>query len=392
MRTRSARLVALGSLLAAAVCGCTAPAAAVHPAGSPSRHLPSGPARAADTLPARPGAGRLLSATFVSPSQGWLLVSVRCGRAFCLHLEHTTDSGRRWTAVPSAQLARPALAGQIAAIRFADPRDGWAYGLRRIMATHDSGRTWHDAALPGLGRPRAAVETLGVLGGTVDALVAEGINPDDGGPSRLYASDIARDSWRLVPAVGASGAEGFFTAARGAGYAAFAEESATAAGTTVTALALYRSRDGRTWVRQPAPPCPGTPAAATGTTLYLVCVDGAAAGSTGKLVYGSTDGGRSWRHLTSAPSGGDLDGVTATPATLLVSWGGGAAGIYASPDSGERWTTAYVGQIPYGITGIGMTTATWGYAIDSGAVLLITKDAGRHWAAVRVPDGQEPSG
>ena len=379
MRSRSAPLVTLGSLLAMALIGsgCATTGATVHPAASPSRHLLGESARSADTLPGQPGP--LLSATFVSASQGWVLVSARCGRAFCLHLEYTADGGRRWAAVPSRQLARPALAGQIQAIRFADPRDGWAYGLRRVLVTHDGGRTWQPAALPGLGRP-VAVEALGVLDGTVDVLVAEGHNPNDGGPSQLYESDVAKDDWRMVPAVGASG-PGSLTFANGTGYAAFAEESATAAGTAATGLALYRTRDGRNWTRRPAPPCPGTPAAATSTMLYLVCVDGAAAGSTGKLVYGSADGGGTWRHLTSAPTGGDLDGVAASPETLLVSWGGGAAGIYASLDGGQHWTTAYTGQIPDGITEMVMTTATRGYAIDSGSVLLITRDAGRHWAA-----------
>jgi photosystem II stability/assembly factor-like uncharacterized protein len=383
MRSKSARLVTFGSLLAMALIGggCATTAATVPPAATPSQHLLGAPAGSADTLPDQPGP--LLSATFVSPSQGWVLVSARCGRAFCLHLEYTADSGRRWTAVPSAQLARPALAGQIDAIRFADRRDGWAYGSRRLLATHDGGRTWQPAALPGLGQPLAAVEALGVLDGTVDVLVAEGRNPDDGGPSRLYASDVATDDWRMVPGVGASG-PGTLTSAGGAGFAAFAEESATAAGTTTTGLALYGSRDGRNWARRPAPPCPGTPAAATRTMLYLACVDGAAAGSTGKLVYGSADGGRTWRHLTSAPSGGDLDGVAASPDTLLVSWGGGDAGIYASLDGGQHWTTAYAGHIPDGITEMAMITATRGYAIDSGSVLLMTRDAGRHWAAVRV--------
>ena len=403
MRSRSVRLATPGSVLAIALigCGCAAQSspAPVSPAASPSRHLQGSPARTAGPPPG-PAAppGTLVSAAFVSPAQGWLLLSAPCGRAACLHLEHTTDSGGRWTAVPSAELARPALAGQIEAIRFADPRDGWAYGSGRLLATHDGGRTWRAQALPGLGRPRATVEGLGVLNGTVAALVADGINNDDDGPSQLYTSDAAKDSWRLVPAAGASGGEGSFTAAAGAGagagaaYAAFTEESGTAAGTTVTGLALFRSRDGRNWTRLPAPPCPGTPAAATATILYLVCVDGAAAGSTGKLVYASADGGRSWRHLTSAPTGGDLDGVTATPATLLVSWGGGAAGIYVSSDGGRHWATAYTGHIPDGITETAMTTATFGYAIDSRSLLLLTLDAGRHWAAVRAPGLRAPPG
>ena len=391
MRTRSARIVTLGVLLATAIIGsgCATPAVPAHPAVAPPRPV-SGPRPDAGPLPGQPGS--LLSATFVSPSQGWLLVSIRCGPASCLHLEHTTDAGRRWMAVTSPELGRPAWSGRIFAIQFADSRDGWAYGSGPLLATRDGGRTWQAAALPGLGGPGTGVQALGVLDGTVDVLVAEGRNPSDEGPSRLYASDVSRDSWHPVPAVGADGARGSFAAADGVGYAAFPEESATATGTTATGLALYRSRDGRTWARLPGPPCPGTPAAATSTVLYLVCVDGAAAGSTGKLVYRSADGGRTWQRVAHAPFGGDLDGVAASPDTLLVSWGGGDAGIYVSLDGGEHWATAYTGHIPDAIADMVMTTATRGYAIDSGSVLLTTRDAGRHWAAVRAPGGREPSG
>lgn len=130
--------------------------------------------------------------------------------------------------------------------------------------------------------------------------------------------------------------------------------------------------------------CGRTAPAATSTVLYLVCGGGAAAGSQGKRVYRSDDGGDSWLPVSSAPFGGDLDGAAASPDTLLVSWGGGAAGIYASLDNGGHWASAYTGKIPIGITEMGMTTATQGYAIDSRSLLVMTHDAGRHWAVVRL--------
>jgi hypothetical protein len=47
--------------------------------------------------------------------------------------------------------------------------------------------------VPDLGRSLAEVVTLTVLDGFADALVAEGLDPNAGGPSRLYVSDITRD-------------------------------------------------------------------------------------------------------------------------------------------------------------------------------------------------------
>src|SRR5216683_2965648 len=311
--SQSARFVALGALLASALIGCgrTAPAGAPrpatpHPSTSPVRHVPRAPARSQTEPP--PGQAGPLSATFVSPSEGWVLVGVSCGRAFCLQLQHTTDGGSAWTVVPSPQLASPAVAGQVRAVRFADSQDGWVYGSR-LFATHDGGRSWRAVALPDLGRPLAEVVTLTVLDGFADALVAEGLNPNIGGPSRLYVSDITRDDWRPV-----------------------------------------------------------------------------AAGAQAKPVYRSDDGGDTWIPVASAPFGGDLDGAAASPDTLLVAWYSGDAGIYASLDNGEHWASAYTGKIPVGIGIIemAMTTATQGYAIDSRSLLVMTHDAGRHWAVVRL--------
>ena len=69
---------------------------------------------------------------------------------------------------------------------------------------------------------------------------------------------------------------------------------------------------------------------------------------------------------------------------MLVSWGGGGAGIYASLDNGGHWASVYTGEIAVGITEMGMTTATQGYAIDSRSFLVMTHNAGRHWAVVRL--------
>lgn len=391
MGSQSARFVALAALLTSALiaCGRTAPAAAPrpatpHPSTSPRRPAPRAPTRSLAEPP--PGQTGPLSATFVSPSEGWVLVSVSCRPAFCLQLQHTTDGGGRWAVVPSPQLASPALAGQVSAVRFADPEDGWLYGSR-LLATHDGGRSWQAVALPGFGRPLADVAALAALDGFVDAVIAQGVNPNDGGPTRLYVSDITRDDWRRVGGVGGTGGWGTISAADGVGYASMLAESYAGGGAPIVATGLdfYRSSDGRSWARLPAPPCAtGIPAAATSTVLYLVCGGGAAAGSQDKRVYRSDNGGDSWQRVTSAPFGGDLDGAAASPDTLLVSWGGGAAGIYISLDSGEHWASAYTGKIADGITEMGMTTATQGYAIDSRSLLVMTHDAGRHWAAVRL--------
>src|SRR5216683_2033762 len=336
--SQSARFVALSALLASALIGCgrTAPAGAPrpatpHPSTSPVRHVPRAPARSQTEPPP----------------------------------------------------------GQAGAVRFADSQDGWVYGSR-LFATHDGGRSWRAVALPDLGRPLAEVVTLTVLDGFADALVAEGLNPNIGGPSRLYVSDITRDDWRPVAGVGGSGNWGTLTSADGVGYASVTAESFAGGGAPIvtTGLDYFRSLDGRSWARLPTPPCAtGILAAATSSVLYLVCGGRqVAAGAQAKPVYRSDDGGDTWIPVASAPFGGDLDGAAASPDTLLVAWYSGDAGIYASLDNGEHWASAYTGKIPVGIGIIemAMTTATQGYAIDSRSLLVMTHDAGRHWAVVRL--------
>ncbi len=52
---------------------------------------------------------------------------------------HPPTAGRHWHAVPGP----PLRIGTIAAVTFANARDGWLYGAKVLWATHNGGARWH---------------------------------------------------------------------------------------------------------------------------------------------------------------------------------------------------------------------------------------------------------
>ncbi len=74
-------------------------------------------------------------------------------------------------------------------LRFADSRDGWAFGPG-LQSTHDGGGHWRAVRLPGA---RPSVEDLATACGVTDAVVAQ-----RGGAGRLYNTAVEADRWRPV--------------------------------------------------------------------------------------------------------------------------------------------------------------------------------------------------
>ncbi len=98
--------------------------------------------------PLREGGGYVLSAGFVDPLDGWLLVQEgTAGGATTEGLFHTTDGGRTWLNQGDPVRA-PDWAFRIV---FADPLRGWLYSLSSgpdAYTTADGGTTWRRLALP----------------------------------------------------------------------------------------------------------------------------------------------------------------------------------------------------------------------------------------------------
>jgi photosystem II stability/assembly factor-like uncharacterized protein len=388
--------------LAAAACSvalasaCSSPGPAAHPAGAtgmaqtaaPAPHptaSAAGPAGAqlANGRSAGPGSAAALGAppggpvpagfqpqsvTFASASTGWVLGIAPCQTAPCTSVVRTLDGGRSWQGVPAprAPLALRDERTGVRGLRFADPRNGWAYGPD-LYVTHNGSATWHRL------RPAGAVLDLEAAGGVVYAAVE-----DARGTVRLYRSPADRDAWSLAAGVpGDLNGLGLITLHGRAGWLIAGDH-------------LYSTTTGARWHRM-ASPCPvfymmASLAAHDQQQLTLLCLGNGAAGSAGKIVYSSHDGGRSFTRAGQAPFGGTATSLAQPgPAHIFLATASGASWIYGSNDGGRTWRVALNGSgAPW--NDLGFTTPAQGVVVSGippiGSALNMTRDGGRTWSRV----------
>ena len=84
----------------------------------------------------------IVSGTFISPTEGWLIVTQWPGTGFVvdLQVEHTLDGGRTWTMLNSRRVSGSSdLAFSVA---FVDPDHGFMWSASELLRTSDGGRTW----------------------------------------------------------------------------------------------------------------------------------------------------------------------------------------------------------------------------------------------------------
>jgi hypothetical protein len=149
----------------------SAPTPTVAPSATPS---PTPPTVGLSAVALHPE-----SVTFISPDVGWVLGLSLCGSVSCIRLATTTDAGTVWKWVTGATL--PAISPTSPwEIRFADSADGWISGSH-LYSTHNGGRTWAQVSFPGVSAS-ASVGALESADGRVYAEVAEGTEPNTGGP------------------------------------------------------------------------------------------------------------------------------------------------------------------------------------------------------------------
>jgi len=392
-RALRAGLGALALLVLAAACGSGAPQAA-RP----------------DTSPGLASRATLLwpvSATFISPSTGWLLAE-RCStvawpQCRSVVLRKTSDGGRQWSPA-TAPPASPGSGGQpgsgVAQVRFANAADGWAFGPG-LWATHNGGASWQQLNTQG-----QVVTSLEAADGRAVAVFATAAT------FQVYTSAVGSDTWQPVPgasgpAFGISGEPDRNPQVAIEGSVAYVASSGeTGNDTPGSGVLLSGPADGSApW--QPLPvPCPRynalpMPVAAAPGELVLGCGGDAAMDTSPKYVYRSTDGGRTWvtgpapnPNTGELPAAGFLDDIAVTPAGTIVASGDNEA--YFSWDNGTTWHTptalaAAVIPSPYaGPVLIGMTTSEQGFALQSGEVssangsssIWMTYDAGHTWTRV----------
>ena len=141
----------LGVLVLSAVVGCGSVGAA-QPGVSRAGASYSGADRASTPSPSGAGAPsgfRPAAASFVSPSQGWVLGSGgECDS--CAQLRVTSDGGERWAKLPTPPAPLGYYSKQSGAVTdmvFANSSDGFLFGPG-LLATRDGGRSWVREPLP----------------------------------------------------------------------------------------------------------------------------------------------------------------------------------------------------------------------------------------------------
>jgi photosystem II stability/assembly factor-like uncharacterized protein len=389
-----ARTVAVGTALLLAGCGTAGPAATTSPpAASPAATAAA--CLRSSSPPAPPGSGpepqvpALSTIQFVSPRQGWA-----AGRG---RIVATTDAGATW----AAQYQGPA---QLTLVDFVDTRTGWAVALDGLLGTTDGGRCWSRLGEPD--QPLVSVHFVdprrgwGVTGSSTGARpngLPNTIALGDGVPAqpaggRLVVTDDGGRSWHRAATTPADVQSVCF--------------SDPGHGWLGAGGHLYRSADGGAGWR----PVPGLPDPGGGAgVISLQCAAPDAAwlldlsleGAAGNSPYAAfaAAGGHPPVELfedmfgggASRPAPGSYPGPFSVLGAGAAAFLGQTAALPPNPVgfeeaavSGATVLITHVERVP-GIDrawGASFTSPTTGWVVAGAgtrAVILATTDAGRSW-------------
>lgn len=329
------------------------------------------------------------SVTFVSASDGWVLGAVACTASpECLALLHTADGGKTWRSVnpPPTGFRQPGSAGGVSGVsqmRFANSRDGWAFDPG-LWATQNGGTTWSQITLPGV-PANAAVLSLETASGEVTAVVLDPM----AGVINIETSSVGTDTWLESPTaipMGAGPATQTQLVLQGSSGWVLVNDRTVIGGARLV---------GGHWARW-KPPCTGLNgpayiAASTAGGMYAVCDEGewGPPGPPATHLYLSTNGGNSFEAVGDVPQ--SAVGLVLASPTARVAVTDSAAGLLATFNGGETWSTVYKDPSSTWPTYVGFESASQGVAIavdDQGSTpvgfLLMTSDGGHNWSAVRL--------
>jgi photosystem II stability/assembly factor-like uncharacterized protein len=84
----------------------------------------------------------IVTGTFISPNQGWVMVSKWLGNGtqVDVQVERTLDGGKTWTVLSSRRLTTGSDLGF--SLAFVDPNHGFMWSASELFRTSDGGRTW----------------------------------------------------------------------------------------------------------------------------------------------------------------------------------------------------------------------------------------------------------
>lgn len=402
--------VGIASLIGCVITGCAGAHSSTGSAGSTPRSragVASRPAATAATAPSRttvrPTASRTTSAaaaavsapggpvpsgfaaadySFVSDTLGWVLGTAPCSRPPCTSLVRTQDGGRTFVGVPAPKVAltypcaKPcgphAWANQV---RFADPRDGWAYGSV-LYVTHDGARTWHQ--VPGF------QDVVAVLPGASDVIVL----------STDYSSGCTPGVCPLAAARAPTGNDRFIRLSLPSFYANQLGWPARQGhqiwlligGSRANTL-LRSNDDGSHWITYTVP-CQLSNLGASDLqatpdgTIWTVCSQQSSTAQPPGYLLVSPDGGATWKLPTAIPHGrnprqGVLGIAAATASRGYATIGDGQ--VVRTDDAGGHWQPSLTSSSP--VESLGVEDAMTAHALAAAPAtgMWSTTDGGMHW-------------
>jgi len=341
-----------------------------------------------------------MSASFLSPSSGFVLGGVGCthvNQACRARLVATTDGGAHWHFVgaPDVLLFYGAgdlltQASRVSGVVFANRQDGWLYGPG-LYATHDGGAHWQRISLDG--------NIVPSLGGGVTAMAASAgtawavVDPDPfhGLADELYRSPAGTNAWARVGTMTAANAV-LATSGRAAWFA-------SSAGGPGSSKYVWATADGVRWHKYPFT-CPGTYyqlagiAPASPSHVLFLCAFPQGMFQTEKEVLLSVNGGRTAHLIGPAPTRGNVSGFAVPPRhpamiTIAVVTPGPDY-LYRSANGGKTWVQVTVPGTGGGVSlsSLSYVSPTVGWMVIGGpfggmSQLLRTTDAGATWHQVR---------
>jgi len=265
------------------------------------------------------------SFTAISELTWWLLGTAPCGSHTCTAIVRTTDGGSTFTRIP----APPTAAVQN--LRFANARDGYAYGGLQLWSTHSGGHTWK------LSQVRGPVEELAIADGYAYAVMST---------TTLMRTPVGRNRWRVIHGLGRGALSGLWVQG---------ETVIIQSGSRM----LISNDQGKHFSRARgvvrAGDC-GYDAVADPFAIWALCTTGMAPDD----ILLSTNDGNTFTTAAQVPNG-PINAFAAAASSVAVASGQGP--LYRTTNSGGTWTPVAAPSADW--TYLGFTDATHGVALGS---------------------------
>jgi hypothetical protein len=322
------------------------------------------------------------SLSWVSAKEGWALGAAACGNKTCTTVIGTADGGGMWSTVGviSAPIDARKPSG-VTAIRFADGKDGWAFGPS-LQETQNGGASWAPASIPG---GQKQVLALVADAQVVYAVVSPcRVGRRCGQRATLWHTSPGSDTWVQVPVTLESAGVVSLALHGTVAYAAM-QDFAPDPG------AFFATTDGTDWSPRPNP-CRvelsytiADVAPISDKRVAILCVGDGGAGSAGKQVYRSDDTAQTTVSAGKPPLGGisALLAATSDGTLVVVSWS--VADLIYRNTGGKRWHTVFEGGDGFGWSDPHFTTKKIGFVVHEpiawggAGEVWKTTDAGQRW-------------